>query len=235
METSYNGWSASRNPADFGGLTPLVVAGESFSPGVRTGDVHTVLQWVAEQLHTRVEPVVRPDWHQADDWGFSYRPNVNNPKTLSCHASATAIDYNATRHPNGRRGTYSAAQVVEIHRVLAGVDDVVRWGGSFTGTADEMHFEICGNAADVARVAARLRNPAPAPVNVDTTHPVIQRGDTGPAVELIQRFLGVVAPGGPGYGTFGPATEAAVIRYQKLRGLTADGVVGLNTWRETGL
>jgi murein L,D-transpeptidase YcbB/YkuD len=232
MATSYNGWPASPNPADFGGLEKLIVAGESFAPGVRAGDVHAVFQYVAEQLHARVEPVVRADWHQADDWGYSYRANVNNPSTLSCHASGTAIDYNSTRHPNGKRGTYSAEQVVTIHRILAEVNDVVRWGGSFTGTPDEMHFEINGNAAAVKAVADRLRTPASAP---KAKHATVQRGSVGPDVELLQRFLGVVGPGDPGYGVFGKLTQAAVIKYQRMRGLVPDGVVGERTWRETGL
>lgn len=60
--------------------------------------------------------------------------------------------------------------------------------------------------------------------------PTIRRGDHGPAVELIQRFLGV-----PADGDFGPATESAVRRYQTMRGLEVDGVCGPATWRETGL
>jgi hypothetical protein len=173
-----------------------------------------------------VEPVVRGDWHQADDWGYAYRANVNNPNTLSCHASGTAIDYNATRHPNGRRGTFTLTQVAEIRRILAEVDGVVRWGGAFVGTPDEMHFEVIKGAGDVARVAARLRG---------ASHPTIRRGDTGEAVELIQRFLGVVRPGDPGYGHYGPLTEMAVRRYQAMRGLVADGICGPATWAETGL
>lgn len=165
-EYSYNGWSASRNPKDFGGLEPLVVAGEPFSPGVRKGDVATVLRYVAEQMHLRVEPVYAPGFHAADDWGYSYRPNVNNPRVLSCHSSATAIDYNATRHPNGKRGTFSNAQVAQIRAILGEVEKSVRWGGDFKGTPDEMHFEIIANASTLARVAARLNGykPSPAPI-----------------------------------------------------------------------
>lgn len=32
-------------------------------------------------------------------------------------------------------------------------------------------------------------------------------------------------------GIFGAGTQDAVIRYQRSRGLTADGIVGCNTWR----
>jgi peptidoglycan hydrolase-like protein with peptidoglycan-binding domain len=228
MVTSYNGWLASPNPADFGGLAKLVVAGESFAPGVRFGDVHTVLQYVAEQLHARVEPVVRSDWHQADDWGYAYRANVNNPSQLSCHASGTAIDYNATRHPNGRANTFTAQQYAEIDKILREVDGVVR---QLRGR-DEMHFEVCAGLAPVNRVAVRLRKPPPPP---PLKYPTIRRGDTGDAVKLIQRFLGVAREGDAGYGTFGPLTESRVIAYQAMKGLTPDGVVGRMTWAATQL
>lgn len=165
-EYSYNGWPASKSPANFGGLEKIVVAGESFMPGVRAGDVATVLRYVAEQMHRRVEPIIAAGWHDADDWGYSYRPNRNNPRVLSCHSSGTAIDYNATRHPNGRRGTFSKAQVAGIRAILGEVEKSVRWGGDFTGTPDEMHFEIIANATTLARVAARLNGykPSPAPI-----------------------------------------------------------------------
>lgn len=71
--------------------------------------------------------------------------------------------------------------------------------------------------------------PAP-PAPPMGARPVLRRGDTGTAVELVHRFLGVARPGEPGYGRFGPATEAAVERYQRMRGLHPDGVVGPATW-----
>ena len=69
----------------------------------------------------------------------------------------------------------------------------------------------------------------------ESRYPTIQRGSAGEAVQLIQRFLGVVGPGDIGYGYFGPLTETAVKRYQTMRGLTSDGVVGPATWAATGL
>ncbi len=76
---------------------------------------------------------------------------------------------------------------------------------------------------------------APAPAPAAGGRVTIRRGSTGPDVELIQRWLGVVGPGVPGYGTFGPATEAAVERYQQMKGLAVDGIVGPMTWRAAGL
>lgn len=223
MPTSYNGWSASPRPSDFGGISPLVVAGEPFSPGVRNGDVHRVLAYVAEQMHRRVEPVVRSDWHQADDWGYNYRANRNNPASLSCHSSGTAIDYNATRHPNGRAGTFSAAQVAEIRRILAEVGNVVRWGGDFSGTKDEMHFEIRGTASQVAAVAARLGGGGKRAPRV---LPVLRRGQSNDGwVWLAQGILWVAQD-----NDFGAVTEDAVRAFQGASGLPVTGVVEQDTW-----
>jgi peptidoglycan hydrolase-like protein with peptidoglycan-binding domain len=225
---SYNGWLASARPADFGGLSALLVAGESFAPGVRSGDVFYVLQHVAQQLHARVEPVVRPDWHQADDWGYSFRTN-RNANNLSCHASGTAIDYNATRHPNAKKGTYTVAQIAEIHRILEEIDNVVRWGGDFTGTKDEMHFEIKGTSSQVAAIAKRIRVGGLVPATSGGT--VFQRGMTNDAtVKRMQTWFRAMFPSYAGKitadGDFGPATEAVVKEFQRRLALDADGVVG---------
>jgi hypothetical protein len=155
MPYSYNGWYASPSLR----LRPLVVAGESFVPGVLDDDdVWTVLNYVAQQMHERVEPIVRGDWHNADDWGYNYRLTTND-NSLSCHASGTAIDYNATRHgfgvPTG--ANFSAAQIAEIRKIVAEAG-AVKWGGDYNGTPDAMHFEIYGNKAAVAAAAARIRN-----------------------------------------------------------------------------
>jgi len=234
-EYSYNGWLASKNPAAFGGLEKLVVAGEAFAPGVRAGDVHTVLQYVAEQLNARVEPVVKDEWHQADDWGYNYRPNRNNPSELSTHASGTSFDYNATRHPNGKRGTFAYIQVKTIRKILAEVDNVVKWGGDF-GTADEMHFELVGNEAEVAAVAERLRTgpQIAAERRLELTDPVTHGDD----VRALQTRLNLLYPSYSSLmvdGVFGPATDKVVREFQLRSGLVSDGVVGPATRRALGL
>ena len=158
MPTTDNGWPASPTLR----IRPLVVAGEPFTPGVLDDDaVYTVLRYVAEQLHARVEPIVRSDWHQADDWGFYYKPNANNPSQLSRHSGGIAFDYNATRHPNGvpTSRTFTPAQIAEVHKILDEVENVVRWGGDYNGTPDAMHFEIDAGPIAVAAVAAKLNSP----------------------------------------------------------------------------
>ena len=233
-EYSYNGWLASPNPADFGGLEPMVVAGESFSPGVRRGDVHTVFMYVAQQLHARVEPVIAAGWHEADDWGYNFRPN-RNANNLSCHGSGTAFDYNATRHPNGKRGTFSPAHAQIIRLICAEVDNVVRWGGDFTGTADEMHFEICKDAAAVARVAAKIRGSIPSnPGDRSLTYGLMNDS----LVRLVQAWFAKMFPtyAGqlPATGNYLDQTVAVVKEFQARAGVTgpdADGrILGSRTW-----
>ena len=57
--------------------------------------------------------------------------------------------------------------------------------------------------------------------------PQIQRGSKGKAVKILQIILGDLEAD----GSFGPATQAATLAFQKKHGLEADGVVGPKTWR----
>lgn len=57
--------------------------------------------------------------------------------------------------------------------------------------------------------------------------PTIKRGSKGKAVKILQVILGGLELD----GSFGPATQAAVIAFQKKQGLDPDGVVGPLTWR----
>jgi len=161
-ETSYNGWPASRDPRAIH-VVPLVVRGVEFIGGCKSGDVHTVLSHVLGEFHDRVEHLKNPGC-----WGYSYRPNRNNPDELSCHASATAADANAPAHPNGVEAikTFTPAEIAEVHEILreiAELDEVVHWGGDWHEanglTPDAMHFEIHDHdLAKLARVAARIKH-----------------------------------------------------------------------------
>lgn len=66
--------------------------------------------------------------------------------------------------------------------------------------------------------------------------PVLARGAVGPDVRELQerlRALGFYTARPD--GAFGPRTELAVIRFQRSRGLVADGFVGPATRRALGI
>ena len=142
-------------PAFTDGADPALEQSPWVTGRLLAGDVRTVLDHVAARFDAEVEPVDRDS-----SWGWGYR-TVRGDSDLSNHASGTSIDLNATEHPLGSTGTFSDDQVTAIREILAEVAPVVAWGGDFA-RGDEMHFEIVGDPAAVAEVAARLRGePAP--------------------------------------------------------------------------
>jgi uncharacterized protein YukE len=151
VPVSQNGWPV--NPPRGARTIP----GTDVRVNVADGPAGDVLMHVLGQVNSRVEGVaLNGPAGEHDDWGYADR-NVRGSQAISNHASATAVDINATRHVLGAQGTFTPAQTAEIHRILGEVDNVVRWGGDYTGRRDEMHFEIIGSQEEVARVAERLR------------------------------------------------------------------------------
>jgi len=231
MPYAQNGWAASADKAAINVDPNFSVAGVKFPGGVKSGDVSTVLRYVAEQFHAKVEPL-REGWC----WGYAYR-DIRGSSGLSNHSAACAIDCNAPNHPLGKRGTFSAAQVAAIRLIVKACDGVVAWGGEWT-RPDEMHFEIVGNTAAVAKVAARLRGtPAPTHPGLPTDGKILKRGDNNDAVKLLQRVLNAWYPSLRLVvdGIFGPATEKAVRDMQSRAGLVVDGIAGPATLGRLGL
>lgn len=144
MSASQNGW-----PIKPASQTDLIVGGVNFG-GVRSGSVFTVLAYVATRFHHEVEPL------RAGQCG-AYNPRkIPGSDVWSNHASATAIDCNWQLHPLGARGTYSYRAHQTIERIVADCDGVVRWGGTYSTTVDEMHFEINKGATAVAALAKKI-------------------------------------------------------------------------------
>jgi hypothetical protein len=150
MATSQNGWQAITSGTD-----PRLAPFPWVTGRVLAGPVFTVLEHVARRFSAEVESIDVPS-----SWGWAYR-TISGSADVSNHASGTAIDLNAPRHPLGASGTFNAAQVAAIRRILASVSPAVRWGGDYSGRKDEMHFEITTDAATVAAVAARLAGGQP--------------------------------------------------------------------------
>ena len=108
---------------------------------------HFVLWWAET-----IEPVYGK---VLDDWGWAYRPIRGQSTGLSNHASGTAADVNATRHPLGTL-TLSRWQQVKIRARILIYGGALRWGGSYTGRVDQMHVEINTSLSGAEKVAKRL-------------------------------------------------------------------------------
>lgn len=154
MAVSQNGWSA--NDVS---LTQNYTIGNGRQIRLRRGDAGFLLKHVADWFDAKIEDI---DAGQIDDWGYAERP-IRDGVELSNHASGTAMDLNATKHPLGVRGTFPSAKASAIRQHLALYDGALRWGGDYANRADEMHFEINADAAKVAAVARSIRAAAAKP------------------------------------------------------------------------
>lgn len=234
MALAQNGWPASADKVALGIDSKFAVAGVTFPGGVKAGDVAVVLRYVLEQFHAHVEPL-----RAGECWGFAYR-EVRSGSDLSNHSAGCAVDVNAPRHPLGKAGTFTPAQVSTIHKILGEVGGVVRWGGDYSGRKDEMHFEIVGSTAQVAAVAARLRAPAPTtPTPGAPSRRTLREGDTGEDVWALQDFLNRTFPSYSNIPRvepprYGPKTVAVIREFQSRVGLVPDGVCGAVTYAKLG-
>lgn len=150
MPTSQNGY-----PANNIALTSVNrIPGTQRSIRLRNGAAGDLLLWVLGQFDRLVEDI---DVGQLDDWGYAERP-IRGSTVLSNHASGTAADANATRHPLGTEpsATFSRDQITTIRAIVARTEGCVRWGGDYVGRKDPMHFEIIAPEARCAAVLAKL-------------------------------------------------------------------------------
>ena len=149
METSYNGYPASKDP-DAIKIKSYPVKGTDRK--LRCAEsVGPLLAAFAAEFHELIEPI---DEGTFDDWGYAYRMVRGNPTKLSCHSSGTAIDLNATKHPLGKIGTFEAGKVPMI-RALAKKYGLT-WGGDYKSRADEMHFEVSLRPEKVSALISKL-------------------------------------------------------------------------------
>lgn len=108
---------------------------------------HFILWWAET-----IEPVFGK---LLDDWGWAWRPIRGQVSGLSNHASGTAADINATRHPLGTR-TMSAKSIALILARILIYRGTLRWGGQYSGRVDQMHVEINAPLSAVEKRARAL-------------------------------------------------------------------------------
>ena len=149
MLTSYNGWPASKDQAEIG-IKSYPVPGTLIK--LRCAEkVAPLLVGFAAEFHNLIEPL---DVGSLDDWGYAFRMVRGTTDKLSNHASGTAIDLNAAKHPLGQVGTLEIGKVPML-RALAHKYGL-NWGGDYKGRKDEMHYEISINAVKVAALITQL-------------------------------------------------------------------------------
>lgn len=154
MKTSQNGWPV---------IDSVVKCKQWHIPDtdiilpLRKGAAGFILIHMALWMHEEIEPL---DASRGDDFGWSYR-KIAGSNTWSNHASGTAMDLNAAKHPQGEH-TYPAMVSYLIRERLAQTHygNSIKWGGDFTTLVDEMHFEIREgfDAAQVMAIANVLRD-----------------------------------------------------------------------------
>lgn len=211
---SYNGWPANDDKSAIDVVPFGDAYGLPFPGGVRDGDVRIVLGYVCVQLHYRVESCVS-GW----DWGYTFKQNVNNPSQLSCHASGTAVDWNAPIHPNGSSDTFTNAQIGTIYEILDEVQGAVNWLQGY----DEMHFEICVGADTLARVAASLPpigpTPAPTPDPTETDYDMavlLQDTETGWTYGIAPNWFAALGTSGNGVDEIQTGIDAGLFKPDPL-------------------
>lgn len=240
MAASANGWVANQ----IGRTESLLVPGTTVKLRVRKDAPGLLLLEVASAFDRLVEDIDNGRG-ELDDWGYAERP-IRGGSALSNHASGTAIDLNAPKHPLGVSGTFSPQQATRIREIMAVTESVVRWGGDYTGRKDEMHFEIndgrtmtqCERALERMQDfngSAQVVAPPPPPALEGSVN--LKRGATGNGVKTLQRVLNAWYPwlNLVEDGIFGQKTEDAVKYLQRRAYIAVDGIVGPVTRSVLGL
>lgn len=104
------------------------------------GDATAILQDFVAWFASNIEPLSEGGF---DEWSWA-EPQLVAPSYIaySNHGSATAVDVNAQKHPQGSRGTFSEGQASAIRARVAQYGGRLVWGGDWTDIPDETHFEL---------------------------------------------------------------------------------------------
>lgn len=146
---SYNGWPASKEVESIR-IKSYPIKGTEIKLRCAYFAAPLLVAF-AEQFNEFIEEI---DGGALDDWGYCYRDVRGVPGKLSNHASGSAIDLNASRHPLGKIGTFPAEKVPMIQALAKKYG--LAWGGDYQNRKDEMHFEIRLNPLKTAKRIEKL-------------------------------------------------------------------------------
>lgn len=159
---SQNGWVARSDTKLLTRCTAKLTGGTLLHFWAANADVGVIFTDFIERFDQTIERVAGP---VLDDWSWADRP-IRESTVTSNHASATAIDLNALKHPRKAHNTYSPEDRKKLRILVDSYDGVLRHGEFYAGTIDGMHCEINAGPLEVKRMAdvIRARNaPKPTP------------------------------------------------------------------------
>ena len=160
MSTSVNGHPvlSARTTGGLPRLRKWIIPGANRHLLVRDGSMGFLLIHFALWWHETIGRLDAPGtvW---DEWGWNVRPVRGQTSGYSNHASGTAIDLDATRHPIGVSvsRTFSPLQRVRISARIAWYLGCLVWGGVWH-RPDGMHVEIAAPLDRCEKLARRLMN-----------------------------------------------------------------------------
>jgi hypothetical protein len=147
--TSPNGWPASED-RQYIGIQSFVIFGTKTKIACAKAVAPLLINFCKE-FHELVEPI---NEGQLDDWGYAFRMTRSSDRVLSNHASGTAIDLNAIKHPLGKSNTFNKDQRNTINLLITKYG--LNWGGNYKKRKDDMHFEIALSQYEVEQKIKEL-------------------------------------------------------------------------------
>jgi D-alanyl-D-alanine carboxypeptidase len=128
-------------------IVPLTVKRCSFPAGVRR-EIKELATILLEETERRGYHL-HPGWC----WGFSCRPITGTTTVPSNHSWGLALDINAPSNPYGP--VLHTDMPSWMPRLWARYG--FRWGGTYSGNKDAMHFEYVKSRSSVARYTRKAR------------------------------------------------------------------------------
>ena len=170
---------------------------------------------------------------RAGDTGAYNCRRITGGRGWSLHAYGIAADLNWNSNPYGPvlRTDMPASMVHAIQAICTHSGaQVFRWGGTYTGNKDAMHFEIVCSPTDLATGIDDATVKGRTPAQTLPWPGLLRRGDTGPAIVQLGFLLRLC--GYKGFNLSERSTHVfdALRRFQRNNGLRVTGQLDRVTW-----